>query len=288
MTTTGLDARELSRAIAANELQVYVQPQIDLATAEVVAVEGLSRWTHPTRGPIPPAEFIALAESSGLIHESGSLRPAGVLSHRARLARARIRPRGRGQRVTAAARDGPLLRRIGAAAGRVRTSTGRSHRRGDRSRADRRLRCGRRTAGRHPAVGRDGLHRRLRLGTLLDRTGSRRPCPGAEDRPQSHRSRRLARRRRGGRARQSRRHAGGRGGNRDARAVGARADGRMRPCAGLLHRPAKSTRTISKTGCIRSYAKFKVSAPPGGRPSTKETSGAPQRSGRPALRPCGA
>ena len=71
MATSDLDARELSRAIAANELQVHVQPQIDLATAEVVAVEGLSRWTHPTRGPVPPAEFVALAESSGLIHELG-------------------------------------------------------------------------------------------------------------------------------------------------------------------------------------------------------------------------
>jgi len=66
-----IDASELSRAIAAHELEIHVQPQIDLATGTVVAVEGLSRWTHPTLGPIPPAEFVALAEASGSIHELG-------------------------------------------------------------------------------------------------------------------------------------------------------------------------------------------------------------------------
>lgn len=71
MTTSGLDVRELSRAIAENQLQVHVQPQIDLATADVVAVEGLARWTHPSLGVIPPDEFVALAESSGLIHDLG-------------------------------------------------------------------------------------------------------------------------------------------------------------------------------------------------------------------------
>lgn len=71
MATSDLDARELSHAIATNQLQIHVQPQIDLNTAEVVAVEGLCRWTDPTRGVIPPAEFVELAEASGLIHELG-------------------------------------------------------------------------------------------------------------------------------------------------------------------------------------------------------------------------
>ncbi|MFF9564279.1 EAL domain-containing protein [Leifsonia sp. NPDC014704] len=71
MVTCEAEAQELSHAIAAHELEVHVQPQIDLATGEIVAVEGLSRWTHPTRGPIPPAEFVALAEASGSIHELG-------------------------------------------------------------------------------------------------------------------------------------------------------------------------------------------------------------------------
>ncbi|MFP3467241.1 EAL domain-containing protein [Leifsonia sp. SIMBA_070] len=66
-----LDAQELSHAIDTHELQIHVQPQIDLQSGEVVAVEGLSRWTHPTRGPIPPTDFVALAEATGLIHDLG-------------------------------------------------------------------------------------------------------------------------------------------------------------------------------------------------------------------------
>ncbi|WP_431246162.1 EAL domain-containing protein [Leifsonia xyli] len=71
MTTGELDARELRDAIENHQLRIHVQPQIDLETEEVVAVEGLSRWTHPTLGPIPPAEFVALAEATGTIHELG-------------------------------------------------------------------------------------------------------------------------------------------------------------------------------------------------------------------------
>lgn len=71
MVTCEVEARELSDAIAAHQLEMHVQPQIDLATGDIVAVEGLSRWTHPTRGPIPPAEFVALAEATGSIHELG-------------------------------------------------------------------------------------------------------------------------------------------------------------------------------------------------------------------------
>lgn len=71
MTTADLDARELAHAIETEQLRIHVQPQIDLPTERVVAVEGLARWTHPTLGPIPPAEFVALAESTGLIHDLG-------------------------------------------------------------------------------------------------------------------------------------------------------------------------------------------------------------------------
>lgn len=71
VTAPGVEASELAAAIAANELEVHVQPQIDVASGAVVAVEGLSRWMHPRFGPIPPAEFVALAEASGIIHELG-------------------------------------------------------------------------------------------------------------------------------------------------------------------------------------------------------------------------
>jgi diguanylate cyclase (GGDEF)-like protein len=59
---------ELRRAVNGRELEVYYQPQIDLFTAEVIGVEALARWRHPTRGMIPSDEFIAMAEQTGLIH----------------------------------------------------------------------------------------------------------------------------------------------------------------------------------------------------------------------------
>ncbi len=58
---------ELRQAIERRELQLHYQPQLDLKTRQVVAVEALARWTHPTRGPIPPDQFVSLAEHTGLI-----------------------------------------------------------------------------------------------------------------------------------------------------------------------------------------------------------------------------
>jgi EAL domain-containing protein (putative c-di-GMP-specific phosphodiesterase class I) len=62
----GLKA-ELERAIEQRELIVQYQPIFDLTTGETVSVEALVRWNHPGRGRIPPAEFIPLAEETGLI-----------------------------------------------------------------------------------------------------------------------------------------------------------------------------------------------------------------------------
>jgi diguanylate cyclase (GGDEF)-like protein len=58
---------ELRRAIAAEELVLHYQPKIDLARARADTVEALVRWQHPTRGLLPPAEFLPVAESTGLI-----------------------------------------------------------------------------------------------------------------------------------------------------------------------------------------------------------------------------
>jgi EAL domain-containing protein (putative c-di-GMP-specific phosphodiesterase class I) len=58
---------ELQRAITERELVVQYQPIVDLNTGEPTAVEALVRWNHPGRGRIPPAEFIPLAEDTGLI-----------------------------------------------------------------------------------------------------------------------------------------------------------------------------------------------------------------------------
>lgn len=58
---------ELAMAIAGEQLRVYYQPQIVMETGEIAGVEALVRWQHPERGMIPPAMFVPLAESSGLI-----------------------------------------------------------------------------------------------------------------------------------------------------------------------------------------------------------------------------
>ena len=58
---------ELRRAVFAKAFVVHYQPIVDLATEEILGVEALLRWQHPTRGILPPIEFIPLAEETGLI-----------------------------------------------------------------------------------------------------------------------------------------------------------------------------------------------------------------------------
>jgi diguanylate cyclase (GGDEF)-like protein len=63
---------DLRGAAARGELRVQFQPQIDVATHEIVAAEALVRWHHPELGLLPPGEFIPLAEDSNLIVEVGA------------------------------------------------------------------------------------------------------------------------------------------------------------------------------------------------------------------------
>jgi EAL domain-containing protein (putative c-di-GMP-specific phosphodiesterase class I) len=57
----------LRRAIQNNEFLVYYQPRCDLCTGNIIGAEALIRWKHPTMGLISPAEFIPLAEETGLV-----------------------------------------------------------------------------------------------------------------------------------------------------------------------------------------------------------------------------
>ncbi|MBE0596198.1 MAG: EAL domain-containing protein [Desulfuromonadales bacterium] len=78
--TTDLDARArdllqmescLSRAVEHEELLLYYQPQIDLRSGRLIGVEALLRWQRPGQGLVSPADFIPLAESTGLILPMG-------------------------------------------------------------------------------------------------------------------------------------------------------------------------------------------------------------------------
>ncbi|MEQ8309821.1 MAG: EAL domain-containing protein [Sphingopyxis sp.] len=55
---------QLEDALTSGDIWVAFQPQYQIATRQLVGVEALARWTHPTRGPIPPDEFIIQAEKS--------------------------------------------------------------------------------------------------------------------------------------------------------------------------------------------------------------------------------
>jgi EAL domain-containing protein (putative c-di-GMP-specific phosphodiesterase class I) len=58
---------ELRQAIGAGQLELYYQPQVSGSTGKIVGAEALIRWNHPQRGLVPPNDFIAHAERTGLI-----------------------------------------------------------------------------------------------------------------------------------------------------------------------------------------------------------------------------
>jgi EAL domain-containing protein (putative c-di-GMP-specific phosphodiesterase class I) len=58
---------DLRRALERREFELFYQPEIDLSSRKIIALEALIRWRHPERGLIVPMDFIPLAEESGLI-----------------------------------------------------------------------------------------------------------------------------------------------------------------------------------------------------------------------------
>ena len=76
----GMEGREQQRvtltnslveALARDEFVLHFQPHVDLASNEVTGAEALIRWNHPTRGLVPPSEFIPFAEQHGLVNGIG-------------------------------------------------------------------------------------------------------------------------------------------------------------------------------------------------------------------------
>jgi predicted signal transduction protein with EAL and GGDEF domain len=62
---------DLRNAIVNGEFELYYQPLVNLERHEISACETLLRWHHPTRGMVAPAEFIPMAEETGLINQLG-------------------------------------------------------------------------------------------------------------------------------------------------------------------------------------------------------------------------
>ncbi len=60
---------DLRNALEHHDLQVYLQPKLDLATGVVIGVEALARWLHPQRGWVSPEDFVHVAEETGLIKQ---------------------------------------------------------------------------------------------------------------------------------------------------------------------------------------------------------------------------
>jgi EAL domain-containing protein (putative c-di-GMP-specific phosphodiesterase class I) len=64
---------ELRQALQREEIAVYYQPKVELASRRVIGLEALARWSHPDRGLLLPKRFVPLAESSGLIGRLGQV-----------------------------------------------------------------------------------------------------------------------------------------------------------------------------------------------------------------------
>jgi diguanylate cyclase (GGDEF)-like protein len=77
---------ELRQAVEGGQLRLFLQPKVDLANGVLCGAEALVRWQHPTRGLVPPVEFIPFAERTGFIRQLTLWMFHEVARHQAALA----------------------------------------------------------------------------------------------------------------------------------------------------------------------------------------------------------
>jgi len=75
------DLEEIQQALGNNELRLYYQPKVDMATGEVFGAEALIRWIHPEKGLIPPLKFLPVIEETKLEIEIGNWVISQALKH---------------------------------------------------------------------------------------------------------------------------------------------------------------------------------------------------------------
>ena len=117
--------RDLRKAVAAKEFELFYQPKIDAKSGKVTAVEALLRWKHPTRGMLLPSVFIPIAERFGLIGAIGNW----VIEDACRQSRALARARACGCAWRSTCRRTRCARTTSSSASPARSSGTRSTRR---------------------------------------------------------------------------------------------------------------------------------------------------------------
>ena len=203
--------RELRHALDRDELALYYQPVVNLRSGEINGLEALVRWRHPERGTLDPAEFVSIAEDSGLIEPIG--RWVQERACRQALEWHQLRPDSRPLDVAVnlsarqvAHRDLPAT--VEEIIARTGLDPGPPAPRDHRERPGRGVGDGDLLAGGAERARRPPRPRRLRHRLLLARLPQPLPLPRAEDRPLL---RRRARDRAGARRRSSRRSSAWRG-----------------------------------------------------------------------------